>query len=126
MRMSGVILYELGGPCLGGLTPRHYSVFSWRARLALTHKGLEIESVPVKVSDKEAIAFSGQTKVPIIRAGATVVFDSFRIAEYLEDAYPDRPTLFDGAVGRALARFFNSWTDRQLVATLLPSLMLEN
>lgn len=116
-----ITLYELAGP-----DGRHYSVFSWRTRLALAHKGLDWTSQGVKVTDKAAIAFSGQKKVPIIRDGERIVFDSLRIAEYLESAYPNRPTLFGGETGQAMARFFNSWCDRQLIATLFLSLMLEN
>src|SRR5690348_10717265 len=87
-RMSGVarlILYELGGA-----NGQRYSQFSWRTRMALAHKGLEFETVPVRVGDKAAIAFSEQDKVPILRDGEQIVSDSWKIAEYLESAYPDR------------------------------------
>ena len=57
-------LFELGAP-----NGAHYSSFSWRTRMALRHKGLAFESVPVRISDKAAIGFSGQGKVPIIRRG---------------------------------------------------------
>ena len=116
-----ISLYELADA-----SGRRYSVFSWRTRLALAHKGLDFESVPVKISDKDAIAFSGQKKVPVIRDGAHVVFDSWKIAEYLEQRYADRPSLFGGEVGMSLAKFINSWADRQLIGTLFPALMLEN
>lgn len=118
--------WELGGPGLGGQGVRRYSTFSMRTRMALAHKGLAFESIPVRISDKAPIAFSGQKKVPIIQDGDEVVFDSFRIAEYLELRYPDRPSLFGGETGHALARFFNSWADRQLVGPLFVTLMLEN
>jgi glutathione S-transferase len=49
--------------------------------------------------------------VPVIRDGDAVVSDSWSIAEYLEATYPDRPSLFGGATGRAHARFINSWAD---------------
>lgn len=114
---AAIELFELGG--LGG---RRYSLFSWRTRLALAHKGLAFESRPVKVSDKAAIAFSGQKRVPILRHGETVVVDSWRIAEYLEDAFPERATLFAGAGGRALARFVNFWADRTLVPAVGPTI----
>lgn len=111
---------------LQGVNGRRYSLFSWRARMALAHKGLAFESRPVKVVDKTAIAFSGQARVPILRDGATVVSDSWKIAEHLERAFPERPSLFGGAGGHALARFVNAWTDRQLVAAVVPCLMLDN
>ena len=74
----------------------------------------------MRISDKAAIAFSGQGKVPIIRDGDTVVSDSWNIAEYLESAYPDAPSLFGGPAGLALSRFVNAVADRQLMATLAP------
>jgi glutathione S-transferase len=111
---------------LHGLNGRRYSLFSWRARMALAHKGLAFESRPVRITDKAAIAFSGQTRVPILRDGATIVSDSWKIAEHLERAYPEAPSLFGGAGGYALARFVNAWADRQLVAAVVPCLMLDN
>jgi glutathione S-transferase len=106
----GLILYELGG-----LDDRRYSLFAWRSRMALAHKGLAAEYRPVRISDKAAIAFSAQTKVPILTDGDTVVVDSWKIAEYLETACPGGPSLFGGAVGQGLAKFINVWTDRQIV-----------
>ena len=41
---------------LQGREGRRYSLFSWRARLALAHKGLAFETVPVCLVDKAAIA----------------------------------------------------------------------
>lgn len=105
---------------LGGLQGKRYSLFSWRTRLALAHKGLAFESRAVKVTDKAAIAFSGQKRVPIIRHGGQVVFDSWRIAEYLETTFPDRQTLFAGPGGHALSRFMNYWTDRTMIPALAP------
>jgi glutathione S-transferase len=115
-----VILYELGG-----LADRRYSLFSWRAKLALAHKGVEAELVPVRVSDKRAIAFSGQDKVPILRDGETVIVDSWRIAEYLEARFPERQSLFGGAHGMALTRFVASFVDRQLLPRLAPMLAVD-
>ncbi len=88
---------------------RRFSPFCWRTRMALAHKGLAVETIPWRFTDKQAIAFSGQDKVPVIVDDGRVASDSWEIANYLEDTYPDRPSLFGGAAGRALARFFNFW-----------------
>ena len=48
--------------------------------------------------------------MPVIRDGEKVVGDSFDIAVYLEEAYPDRPSLFGGQGGIAMARFIERWT----------------
>lgn len=113
-------LYELGGK-----DGQRYSQFSWRTRMALAHKGLDYETVPVAVSDKITIAFSNQEKVPILRDGEQVIADSWRIAEHLETAYPDRPSLFGGERGHALTRFINNWADRQLMPRLASMIMID-
>ena len=110
---------------LKGRDGRRYSMFSWRTKLALKHKGLDYESVPVLMSDKQTIAFSGGKTVPIIKDGDKVVRDSWAIAEYLEDAYADRRTLFGGAIGRGMAQAFNTWADRTLLALLMPVIVAD-
>jgi len=103
------VLYELLGA--EGL---RFSPYCWRTRLALAHKGLAFETQPCKFTEKERIAFSGQDRVPILVDGETIVSDSWGIASYLEDGYPELPSLFGNDPGRALSRFVNRWTDTQL------------
>jgi glutathione S-transferase len=88
---------------------RRFSPYCWRVKMALKHKGLEFDTVPWRFTDKEAIAFSGQALVPVLVDGGQAVSDSWRIAMYLDEAYPQRPGLFDGAEARALCEFFNTW-----------------
>jgi glutathione S-transferase len=116
----GLVLYELGG-----LQDRRYSQFSWRTRMALAHKGLNAESRAVRVSDKQAIAFSGQERVPILIDGDDIIHDSWTIAEHLEQRYSDAPSLFGGNVGHGLSRFVNSYVDRTLIPRLVPLLMID-
>ena len=115
-----IVLYELGGK-----NERRYSLFSWRTRMALRHKGLAFESVPVCMSDKAAIAFSGGKTVPVIKDQDTVVRDSWKIAEHLESRYPDAPPLFGGPIGHGVTQAFNTWTDRVLVPAMLPVIVAE-
>jgi glutathione S-transferase len=105
-----ILMHDLAGadPAL------RFSPYCWRTRMALAHKGLSVETIPWRFTDKAAVAFSGQDRVPVIRDGERVVSDSWAIAEYLEDTYPDRPSLFGGATGRAHARFINAWADNVL------------
>lgn len=110
---------------LGGKNDRRYSLFSWRTRMALRHKGLPFETHPVPMSDKAAIAFSGGKTVPIIKDGETVVRDSWRIAEYLEDKYPERPTLFGGTIGHGVTQTFNTWVDRAVVPAMMPVIVAD-
>jgi glutathione S-transferase len=109
-----IALYELKGK-----NDRRYSLFSWRARLALRHKGLDFETRPVLLSDKKTIEFSGGKTVPVLKDEDTVVRDSWKIAEYLENRYQDAPPLFGGEIGRGVTQAFNTWADRALVPAML-------
>lgn len=102
-----IVFYELAGanPDL------RFSPYCWRTRLALAHKELPCRPVPWRFTEKDRIAFSGQSKVPVIVDGERTISDSWTIAEYLEDAYPNRPSLFGGPVGRGQANFVNGWVD---------------
>jgi glutathione S-transferase len=110
---------------LQGQKDCRYSTFAWRTKLALLHKGLPFTVHPVSVTDKDAVKFSGQGKVPIIRHDGHVVSDSWAIAVYLERAFPNKPSLFGGAAGENLSQFFNLWADRELIPVIVPHLMLE-
>jgi glutathione S-transferase len=61
----------------------------------------------------------------VIVDGGTVVHDSTAIADYLEEHYADRPTLFGGETGRALARFVQNWTETVLQAGIIPLVVLD-
>jgi glutathione S-transferase len=114
-------LYDLAGAD----SNRRFSPYCWRTKLALAHKGLDVETIPWRFTDRDAIAFSGQARVPVLVDGDQVVFDSWTIANYLEDAYPDRPSLFGGAGGRAVARFVNSWADTVQLGGMIRALVAD-
>lgn len=99
---------------------RRPSPYCWRARLALAHKGLKPSYRGIKFTEADKVAFSGQGKVPVLIDGDATVFDSWTIACYLEDNYPDAPSLFDGTGGRALARTLNHWIDKVLQPAFAP------
>jgi glutathione S-transferase len=107
-----IILYDLAGadPSL------RFSPYCWRTRFALAHKGIPVETVPWRFTEREAIAFSGQARVPVIRDEDRVVFDSWTIAGYLEETYP-APSLF-GHGGQAHALFINAWADSVLLSAI--------
>jgi len=63
--------------------------------------------------------------VPVIVDGDRIVHDSTAIADYLEERYPDWPSLFGGANGRALTRFVQNWTETVLQAGLFRFVVLD-
>lgn len=114
-------LYDLAG----AEDDRRFSPYCWRVRMALAHKGLAVETIPWRFTEKQAIAPSGQGRVPVLVDGDRWIADSWTIANYLEDSYPDRPSLFGGQGGRALARFCTSWTEAVVQATGIRLVLLD-
>jgi glutathione S-transferase len=109
-------LFEL----VGHDTTRPFSPYCWRTRMALAHKGLDHGSIPWRFTEKDAIAPHGSEKVPVLLHVDKSVADSWEIANYLEDHFPDRPSLFGGEGGRASARMINSWGDLVVNGGLFP------
>jgi len=114
-------LYDLAG----AEDDRRFSPNCWRSKMALKHKGLEFETIPWRFTEKEAIAFSGQGFVPVLVDDDHVVHDSWNIAIYLEEAYPQRPALFEGGQSRALTEFFQHWAFRVLHSATLKVILLD-
>ena len=114
-------LFEL----VGTDATRPFSPFCWRTRMALAHKGLSAQTIPWCFTDKDAIAPHQSEKVPVLIDGESSVADSWAIANYLEDRYPDRPSLFGGAGGRAMGRMMNWWGDIAVVAGMFPLIVAD-
>ncbi len=114
-------VYEL----VGSDPARPFSPHCWKAVMALAHKGLPIDRVPAAFTAVPSVEGGASKTVPLINDGGTVVADSFAIAEYLEDTYPDRPSLFGGAGGRAMSRFIESWTQNMLHSFLGQALLMD-
>lgn len=101
-----ILLYDL----VGRDSTRPFSPHCWKVAMALAHKGLDISTVPTRFLEVPAVEGGVSKTVPVIRDGETVLADSFAIALYLDEAYPDRPTLFGGEGGKAMARFIERWS----------------
>ena len=114
-------LYEL----VGVEADRPFSPYCWRTRMALAHKGLAVECVPWRFTEKDAIAFSGQGRVPVLVDGDQTVHDSWTIAGYLEERYPDKPSLFDGLTGKAMAAFFGNWVDNAVNPAVMRVVLMD-
>ncbi|ESY63310.1 MULTISPECIES: glutathione S-transferase family protein [Mesorhizobium] len=101
-----ILLYDL----VGHDEKRPFSPHCWKATMALAHKGLDISTAPTRFLEVPAIEGGVSKTVPVIRDGDKIVADSFAIALYLDEAYPDRPMLFGGEGGKAMARFIERWS----------------
>ena len=104
------LLYALAGADKA----RQFSPHVWKTVMSLAHKGLDYETVPVSFTEIPAIENGSTATVPLLRDGDRLVRDSFGIALYLDEAYPDRPSLFGGEGGKAMARFIENWSQSTL------------
>jgi len=104
---------------------RRFSPFCWRAKMALAHKGLQIETVPWRFTEKDKLPQPNAGRVPVIVDDDRVVHDSTAIADYLEERYTDRPSLYVGPVGRGLARFVQNWTETVLQVGLIRLVLVD-
>jgi glutathione S-transferase len=116
-----ITMYDLAGAEAG----RRFSPFCWRTRMALAHKGLEVETVPWRFSEKDRLPQPNDGRVPVIVDGDTVVHDSSAIADYLDERYPDRPSLFHGGATKGLTKFVQNWTETVLQAGLVRLVVLD-
>jgi glutathione S-transferase len=108
------ILYDLAAG-----DGRRFSPHCWRTRLALAHKNLLCETRPTRFTEIASIADGNQKTVPVLDDNGKIVGDSWAIAEYLEETYPDAPSLFGGPAGRALTVFVQGWAIATLQLGLL-------
>lgn len=93
---------------------RPFSPHVWKVKLALAHKALPYEIEAVGFTHIPKLEGGATKTVPLLRDGEQLVVDSFAIALHLDEAYPDRPSLFKGEAGRALARFVEAWSQTTL------------
>lgn len=114
-------LFEL----VGTEDDRPFSPYCWRTRMALAHKGLDVTSIPWRFTEKDALTRHGSEKVPVLLDGDRAIHDSWTIATYLEDTYADRPSLFGGEGGRAMARMINAWGDAVVVPGMVPMIIMD-
>jgi glutathione S-transferase len=81
------------------------SPFSWRVLLALEHKGLPYESQLLHFDKQEhqspqMLKMNPRGRVPVLKDGDYVVFESVAVLYYLEVKFPERP-IFGGTAEEA-------------------------
>jgi glutathione S-transferase len=105
-----IIFYDLALASGATISP-----FVWATKYAVAHKGLEMEVVPggfTGIMDRTG----GKTeRLPAIVDGDNWVLDSWLIAEYLDETYPDRPTLIGDPGIKPLTMFVESWLWKEAI-----------
>lgn len=104
-----VVMYDLVGK-----DDRRFSPNCWRSRMALAHKRLDVLTRPTGFGEIGSIGDGACRTIPVLEDGGQRIVDSWAIAEHLEATYPERPSLFGGAGGKALTRFVLNWATTTL------------
>jgi glutathione S-transferase len=116
-----IVLYDL----CGADPDVRFSPHCWKIKMALAHKGLAFETRPTPFTKVPDIGGGFSKTVPVIDDGGRLVRESFDIAVYLEETYPDRPSLFGGEGGRSEAKFIESWALTEVHPLLLTLIVLD-
>ncbi|MDN3524591.1 glutathione S-transferase N-terminal domain-containing protein [Halomonas sabkhae] len=114
------VLYDLCGID----TALRFSPFCWRVRMALAHKGLDVETRPWRFTEKDALSFTEHDKVPVLVDGDTVVTESYDILCYLDRTYPEAPLVGD-ALAESRARFFKHYAERSLAPPIMAIIIMD-
>ena len=85
------------------------SPFVWATKYALKHKGFDINIVPGGFTGIMERTGGRSERLPVIVDDGRWVLDSWLIAEYLDEKYPDRPALFSGHSMKLLTKFLEGW-----------------
>lgn len=115
-----VVMYDLVGR-----DDRRFSPYCWRARMALAHKGLEVETRPTPFTAIPAICDGAQKSVPVIEDDGRLVSDSGTIARYLDETYADAPALLGDAGQQGLTAFVENWVGMVLQAGIFPAVVAD-
>ncbi|MBM3468299.1 MAG: glutathione S-transferase family protein [Alphaproteobacteria bacterium] len=102
--------------------------FSRKVRLILSEKKLDFELEVERVWERrpEYITLNPAGKVPLlVDLNGTAVVDSMAIAEYLDEAYPERLLIGSGLTQRAEVRRLVAWFDDKFAQEVSVSLVIE-
>jgi glutathione S-transferase len=91
------------------------SPFVWATKYALKHKGFDIDIVPGGFTGILERTDGRSERLPVIVDDGRWVLDSWLIAEYLDDTYPERPSLFGHPSVKVLTKFLEGWLWRTAV-----------
>lgn len=94
--------------------------YAQRAQMALIEKGLPYCLTEIDTNDKPSWfnAVSPYAKVPVLRHGDALVYESRIVNEYLDEAFPAPPLLPLTPAARAQARVWIDYCDSQLLPAM--------
>ena len=102
---------------LSGKNDLRFSPPCWNIKLCLIQNNIEFTTIPIRFIDKDKIAFSKQTLVPILKYKDRFVTDSWNIINWLDQNYPEKKIFINNS-SKNFSYFLYLWTSRQLLPIL--------
>ncbi len=99
------------------------SPFVWATKYALAHKGFNIDIVPGGFTGIMERTGGKSERLPAIVDDGNWVLDSWLIAEYLDEKYPDRPNLIGGKQGKVATLFIEQWLWGNVLSPWMPNIV---
>jgi glutathione S-transferase len=99
------------------------SPFVWATKYAIAHKGFEIDLVPGGFTGIMERTGGRTERLPAIVDDGKWVLDSWLIAEYLDETYPDRPTLIGSKQVEVATKFMEGWLWSTVLREWMPNIV---
>ena len=102
--------------------------YAERTRLMLIEKGVDFSLTEIDLKAKPGWfeKISPYSKVPVIKHGDEIIWESAVINEYLDEVYPEPPLMPRDATGRALARIWIDFCNTALCTTWYKVLLVQD
>ena len=91
------------------------SPFVWATKYAIKHKGFDLDIVPGGFTGIMERTEGNSERLPAIQDDGKWVLDSWLIAEYLDETYPDRPRLINGPGHKVMIQGLESWLWKEAI-----------
>jgi glutathione S-transferase len=99
------------------------SPFVWATKYAIAHKGFEIDLVPGGFTGIVERTGGRSERLPVIVDDDKWVLDSWLIAQYLDETYPDRPTLIGSRQVEIATKFIENWLWTTVLREWMPNIV---
>ena len=117
-----ITMYDLAGT----EADRRFSPFCWRTKMALAHKGLAVETVPWRFTEKDKLPTPNDGRVPVIVDGGTGRPRFHRRSPITsKSAMPTGRRCSAARRRAALTHFVQNWTETVLQPGLVRLVVLD-